>query len=388
MTARGFSMPLSSRSFDFIHLRYPYLSFKDEGGDDFRCHKTPSLRVSASTRYAAGLVCGFLGIAAVWFGLLIASFGYYETYGDRDLGAWYQLKGEALRATEGRPRIILAGGSNVLYGLSASQIERELGVPCVNYGTHAALPFDYMLDRWRRAASSGDLLVISPEWQYLQHPNGQMNDVFTGCVLSADPRYYWTLPLSARIHILLTASFRRLMMPVFGSRLENSREQEVRRELLGRLYFDANGDYVANHAQDRDRKELARLMEANVFFQVTPGIAPAGADSEYWKALRRFVNAMKRRGVLVAFEAPAVLALPDISNGKYEEFFADAEHRYRGLGLPILATLKENIYPPDMMFNSVYHLNNEGRDRRTAQLIRALGPLVKKRFPGTTSNRP
>jgi hypothetical protein len=333
-----------------------------------------------SLRYGAGLACGFLAIAGIWLGLLVASFGYYETYGNRVVGAWYQVKADALRARLGKPKIVLAGGSNVLYGLDAAALERELGVPCVNYGTHGGLPFDYMLDRWKQVTEPGDLLVISPEWSYLKRDLNDMNDVFTGSMLGADPAYFWKMNWRDQAQVLLTASFRRLMMPVFSSFRENLHEQDGCREFVRRCYLDENGDYIANAPELRDRKELARLMEENKLFNARR-LAWASADSAYWKTLRKFVKNARRRGIQIAYASPSVLALPEVRAGAYRKFFADAEAHYRDLGLPVLTTQEQNIYPLELMFDSIYHLNAKGRAQRTAQLAVALAPLVKERFP-------
>jgi len=330
--------------------------------------------------YGAGLVCGFLAIAGVWLGLLVASFGYYETYGDRDVGSWYQVKTDAARARLGHPKIVLTGGSNVLYGLDAAALERQLGVPCVNYGTHAAMPLDYMLDRWKRVVSPGDLLVISPEWAYLKRDTGEMNDVFTGYMLADDPAYFWKLSWSDQVQILLTSSFRRLMMPVFASFRENQREQDARRELISRCYLDENGDYIANLPERSDTKGLAKLLEQNTLFS-TRRFEKAGFETAYWRQLGKFANGMKRRGILVVDASPSLLAIPDIRAGKFDKFFSATEAHYRALGIPVLTTQEQNIYPPELMFDSIYHLNAKGRAQRTAQLAAALAPLVKERFP-------
>jgi hypothetical protein len=47
----------------------------------------------------------------------------------------------------------------------------------------------------------------------------------------------------------------------------------------------------------------------------------------------------------------------------------------------VLATQEQNIYPPELMFDSMYHLNTKGRAQRTEALARALAPLVKERSP-------
>ncbi len=329
---------------------------------------------------ASALYAGFLAIGGVWLGLLVASFGYYETYGDRDVGAWYQVKADALHERQERPKIVLAGGSNVLYGLDAAALEREFGMPCVNYGTHAAMPLDYMLDRWKRVLSPGDLLVISPEWAYLKRETNDMNDVFTGCMLAADSSYFWKMSWRDQAQVLLTTSFRRLMMPVFASFRENNREQDARRELIRRCYLDGNGDYIANPPRAQRPEGARKAGRGEQTFQ-----CPAGQRGE-------------RRDRLLAV-APQIREWHEASGHPRRLCFAVAAgdpgrpgweipqilRRRRG-SLPRAGHFRArhagaDHLPPELMFDSMYHLNAKGRAQRTAQLAAALAPLVKERFP-------
>src|SRR5690606_36467004 len=66
-----------------------------------------------------------------------------------------------------QPRIIVAGGSGVLFGVSAGQIEEATGMPCVNYGVHAGLALRYLLHRTLEVAREGDLVIFIPEYWLL-----------------------------------------------------------------------------------------------------------------------------------------------------------------------------------------------------------------------------
>src|SRR4051812_38842959 len=96
-------------------------------------------------RLFLGFLARLLVSAALWGGLRMASLGLPLTFGDRTIIAWYQIKNDAAYHASGSGRkILIAGGSNALYGVDAAQIAEETGMPTVNFGTHAALNLDYL----------------------------------------------------------------------------------------------------------------------------------------------------------------------------------------------------------------------------------------------------
>ncbi len=59
-----------------------------------------------------------------------------------------------------KPKIILAGDSNVAFGFDSALIEKELGMPVVNMGLHAALGNVFLERAGTLYVNSGDIVVI------------------------------------------------------------------------------------------------------------------------------------------------------------------------------------------------------------------------------------
>lgn len=59
-------------------------------------------------------------------------------------------------------RVLIFGGSNVLFGFNGAMIEANANVRFINYGTHAGLPINYQVDKILRTARSGDIVFYSP----------------------------------------------------------------------------------------------------------------------------------------------------------------------------------------------------------------------------------
>ena len=332
-------------------------------------------------RYAAGLVSGFLVVVAVWCGLFFASFGLFDAFGDRNVFAWYQIKRGAIAARSGSPKIILAGGSNVLYGMRAEDIERELHVPSVNYGTHAALPLDYLIDRWKSALDPGDLLVLSLEWSFLDHDTDEVNAVFAGYMLGGDPGYFFEMGWRTQAQIILTTPPGRLLLPLYLSRKENQQMQAVYREWILAYYVNKFGDYFWNDASRSDRAHLEELQAAAV--RKGHSLDKATADTPFWRTLANFAAWAKKRDITVVFAAPSVLENSEMDGPKSRKFFEAAEAHYRAIGIPVISPQSGNFYPLELMFDSIYHPNADGSRERTKRLILALAPIVAGRIRHT-----
>lgn len=60
-------------------------------------------------------------------------------------------------------KVVVIGGSSVAFALDSELMERELGMPVVNFGLYAALGTKLMLDLSRDAIGEGDVVILSPE---------------------------------------------------------------------------------------------------------------------------------------------------------------------------------------------------------------------------------
>lgn len=326
-------------------------------------------------RYVIGIVSGFTGAGVIWVGLFLASFGILDTHGDRTVTAWYQIKQEVAGTKSGAKKIVFVGGSNVLYGISAAEVEQAFGMPCLNFGTHAGLPFDYLLHRVKQVVSPGDILVISLEWEYLHRPLDDLNAVYTGCILGGEPRYFWRLPASQQLRICFSAPVSRLVLPLTISPEASAGVQNVYMDSVRGVHIDSWGDFMGNFPERRAKSELARLLG------LTPHpctLAEAEGHSDFWKVVRELRNWAKRKRVTVVFAAPALLDNPILTGADYRQIFAAGEKHYESLGIPVIARQNTNFYGESLMFDSVYHLNSAGREIRTKQLIEGLKPVVSR----------
>ena len=90
--------------------------------------------------FAIALVTGFIfHLALFYFNLGIPN--AQEKY----LNDWYEKKDAYSSSITGK-KIMFISGSNTLFGVDTEKIEKEFGIPTVNYGTNVAMSY-YTLHR-------------------------------------------------------------------------------------------------------------------------------------------------------------------------------------------------------------------------------------------------
>ena len=69
-------------------------------------------------------------------------------------------------ADAGSPKIVFIGGSSLAFGLDSQEIEKNTGITVVNMGLHANLGLRFMTEQVKEYLAPGDIVVISPEYEY------------------------------------------------------------------------------------------------------------------------------------------------------------------------------------------------------------------------------
>src|SRR5204863_147638 len=88
-----------------------------------------------------------------------------------------------------------------------------------------------------------------------------------------------------------------------------------------------------------------------------------------WDTLRRFGEACQRRGVRVFIAWPAVPARLGRNAASIQRYVDEIRARVARLGIPTLGEPSEYALEQRYFYDTIYHLNDEGRTMRTARLL-------------------
>jgi hypothetical protein len=301
----------------------------------------------------AALAALCLGSCAALFALLPPSPNDYRAAGID--------KRRALAAAPS-PKIVLVGGSNLAFGVDSRALGGELGYRVVNMGLHANLGLRFMLAEAGPFVRSGDVVVVSPEYEHFCGFSGSGTELPAAVRLSpglldgvVHPRQYGALLRFFPAHLRTQIAVR--LAPGAGE------------SLYRRDAFDERGDMVAHLRLPGSPGKVSR---ERLFADCGPGL-----DEGAFAALERFRAHAERRGARVVFDYPAIPA-PHFQASSAWIGRIHGELRRRG-SVPLLSGPRETVLPISGFLDTPYHLTEAGRRVRTRGMVERLRTALPRR---------
>jgi len=255
------------------------------------------------------------------------------------------------------PKIVLAGGSNLAFGIDSSAIQNSLHIPTVNTGVHAGFGLGRMLDDISRFLHTGDMLLIIPEYG---HFTSASNGESVAYELIFDARQYRLLfssyyGLPSGLSQYLSMKYNILTQTVIQP-IKQINTQNENPLVYSRYGFNEYGDYV---------KHLAVENQPFVSYE-NAGII----NTAYLKKFFRLVDNFSKRRITVMLSYPSY---EEQSFRNSAALIQELDMLFRAKeNLLVISTPESYCYPAEYFYDTPYHLNREGRAMRTDQLIRDL----------------
>ncbi len=286
------------------------------------------------------------------------------------------------------PKIIVLGGSNILYNIDAEEMEKELKIPSFNYGLHAGMRLESLLKEGRLAAKPGDIVILPLEAGYYARSGWcewELRNALAWDPQLVDNRsvrerfsvFYQAATLDmafelAKVKILLPFSKRR-----FAERLQ---AMEPEGKVLARFNEEQGKSLTWSHALNIDNHGTMLHADASLYTGPSvPVVSPYHILPYSRQLLAVFVEEMKARKVRVYFANS-----PYVMDGKAESGWEDAEREFQkeiqSLGSEVIDRREQLFFPRSMFFNTCFHMNTKGKEARTKVLIEALREKLKEPF--------
>ncbi len=275
------------------------------------------------------------------------------------------------------PKIIFAGGSNLVFSQDTAALGKSMGMSPVNLGLHASIGLSWMLAQAGSALKAGDLAVVIPEFE-------QFIDTYEGGstiaeVLLTDPR--------ALRHVRSWRQLRSLPEAVLP-RLETNLFWLLKRDRVlaefsaapwyRRTAFDEYGDVVAHLRPEHAEQYRAAREQARAGMTASRPARWGRFEDEakVVVGLKNLARGADQAG------AKAILLFPCIPRPLFEanrEALTGLESRLRGeLGAMVQSSPSDCVLAPSEFFDSDYHLGPEARAANVGRLRAVLAPFRKK----------
>lgn len=332
------------------------------------------------TAYLATFAATLVGVAALYVGLFFYQLG-------APVAAEYWVREVKIAKlflathTPGR-RVVILGGSNALFGIDSSLIEREIGLPTVNLAIHAGLPLPYIFAYAKPILRPADVVVMPLELEY--YVRAYRYDWFRSNVMAWDPAYISTLPLLEQGRFLLEVPAKRVVSGaiarVFETRLRRTHGRLVRdpdlikreatriwdtRSYVGKPItyslwgLDKHGDMQNNRGTRYTGPSASALS------------SPFEYASELWEDIEGFAAYCRVHRIELFVTWPPIMKDSDLAdrNPIVQWNTQQIANRLRSAKISLLGRPQDYYLDRSHFFDTKYHLNEEGRALRTRQLI-------------------
>jgi hypothetical protein len=323
----------------------------------------PAAKTAASWARAAGVLAAAVGFVTAAYATAFAIAYFVPEENDYALTA--RVQHLALTTPAGK-KIVLIGGSNLTYGAVSPEIEAATGCPVANLGLNGRLGAGFMLAQAEHNLHAGDIAVIAFEYDtFLLSSQGDAQGQFV--VAKTEPATLgymtWRQKFAAAMAVPQIAQLKILGgMGRFydGIADPSSLIPGPMAGIESVKSITANGDLVAHIGVTWPYD-----YEDGFDFTNQPVNPDVIAD------IQGFAERMQHRGVHV------LLSYTPVMRSYYERHHEALERLHDTLAatppLDPPSRPSDFVFDEKYFFDTVYHLNGEGRLIRTEKLI---GDLV------------
>ncbi len=253
------------------------------------------------------------------------------------------------------PKVVFVGGSNLSFGLDTKRISQEMGMPAYNLGIHAGFGLRFMLEDSKKFIKEGDLVVVIPEYsQFLNNYWG------SGVLINA-----------------LFDIYPEGMKHISGYQFTKLAD-EIPRYVGNKYYHFLKGTIKR---RDTSKVHIYHRRSFNEF-----GDATVHLDLPNTKFSKSRLKGDPQKKIINEFNAYSAYVESKkatcvfIYPVYHEESFDKSHVFHKKLKVALkkhqkfrtISTPEAYKYENDYFFNSEYHLNKKGIERRTTQIIEDL----------------
>ena len=252
-------------------------------------------------------------------------------------------------------RVIFAGGSNLAFGLNSERIENEINnITVVNLGLHAGLGMEFLIGEVRSSVKDGDVVFLSFEYLIGEGQSGVLE--LTAECYPESKKYVNNESLAySDFKLYLDSVSDKFRSIVFDA--SSRKRVQLKDPIYSRLAFNEFGDHTAH----LERGSIKILIDNVVL------------SYRYWEEIERLneLNKIcKERNVKLYFSYPCIAeSFYEKNQSVIDRFENDISNDLR---IPVVNHPRTFVYPDNHFYDTVYHLNSAGRDKRTETFIKII----------------
>ncbi len=319
----------------------------------------------AYLRYFKSIFSGLLISCLIFLFAVLFQIGA-PTESSRWTDEIYAIKSNIANSIE-TPKLVIVAGSNALFGISCSQINKETFVSCLNGATYAGLGIDYILTRARSWLKPGDLVLLPLEYEHYTD-DGKPTAALIDYLLARDPKYLLSLNLINQFRFISGIPLKRVQEGI----VVKFKTPQPWNSYYQSENINEYGDETGNRKADITQKEIKAIAKINSNNKIGKSLTSSQGISRIIK----FINWCENHNIKVIATWPNTIWFDVYKEPREQEFFQSIEQLYQRLGVPVIGKPEDFMYDKSMFYDTSYHLHDLGVNLRTKQLIDLIQPYL------------
>ncbi len=275
----------------------------------------------------------------------------------------YDLK-EAYAKKIKENKVVIVSGSNSLFGFDSKKLQKSWGLPVVNGAVHAGLGLPYILYKSKSMLNEGDIVLLPLEYSFYQ-AEGKPSAVYSDYILSRDTPYFNRLSYVDRMIVMSSLGVKRLFQ---GIMYDFNGELMKTEGVYGVQNVNVHGDQINIESSKMTKGEFAALNGLHADLITNPYIS-----QEFINHTNSYFEWAKEHGVCIIVMPPNHMFFKEYEGEMYTKFLSNIKGYYASRDIAFLGSPTAYMYDKEYYFNTSYHLNASGVQKRTNQVIDDIG---------------
>jgi hypothetical protein len=278
-------------------------------------------------------------------------------------------KKKVLALTSAPPRILVAGGSSALFGISARELELLTGVRSINLACHAGLGTRVLLDFAEKLARPGDVILLALEYELYNSgyfDRDSLNENNIDYVLARNPGFLTRMRTAELVWFFLMTPDKRLRRGVQG-RLSGGEGRGIKK-VYNADSINGWGDEILLDSDARERPR--KIANNSLLASGLPG-QPAG-----FPLLNDFLVSCARQNIRVLAAYPNLMDCPKYRTEIAHQTADRIQKFFRDHGVEMADSYDRCLKPAEDFFDTEYHLLSVPCLRRTRLLAESVRPWL------------
>lgn len=250
-------------------------------------------------------------------------------------------------------RLLLIGGSNLAFGIDSGLIEEEFNVNVINLGLHAGLGLKFIINEAMSSVKKGDIVLLSLEYPLYDESSQPSIDLINHTqTIYPNSKSFYDISLKDNFFISLQ-----------NSKKWFDRQNIQIDSVYNRKYFNKYGDVVGHltKAQPKDIDDRGVMNKINIDNNVSL------LHELYLKC-----NSLDAKLYIVFPNYP----ISEFNKNKTVIYDLKEQIKTKVDFIEMINEPETFVFEDSFFFDTVFHLNAKGRQKRTKMLIKILRSKV------------